>query len=101
MPSVCPCHLVAVLLHAKVRAAMFHKHVGLHEGLGVQKEIHSLPGSQLTLRHKNPFRTLISQISARCLSIRHSFTLEFSIKNILFSVFISNSYIFKSAVFAN
>lgn len=43
-------HLVPVLVHAKVGAAVLHEHVRLHEGVLVQQKLHSLPGCQLTLK---------------------------------------------------
>lgn len=46
-----PCYLVSILLHVEVRAAMLNEHVRLHKGLGVQQELHSLPGCQLTLQY--------------------------------------------------
>lgn len=44
-------YLIPVLLHAKVGAAMLHKHVRLHKGLWVQQKLNSLSGCQLPLRH--------------------------------------------------
>lgn len=41
---------------------MLHEHVGLHEGVRVQEQLHSLPGCQLTLQHKHLVNTHVKNI---------------------------------------
>lgn len=60
-PELAACrgrYLVPVLVHAKIRAAVLHKHVRLHKGVLVQQKLHSLPGCQLTLKYI-PFVTFM------------------------------------------
>lgn len=59
-------YLVPVLLHAKVRAAVLHEHVRLHEGLWVQQKLDSLSGRQLPLRHTNK-NVSVHIYSVKCL----------------------------------